>query len=113
MVNRRSINKLEKEGGVCILYTHLGYFYKNGEIDKEFKKTIEYLGQKESALFLTVGETMKLLRKNKLQKNINDYIPFWAKKRLEFLSLKTRIKYRYFVKKDDYHFKKSSNYING
>ena len=112
MVNKRTINKLEKEGGVCILYTHLGYFYKNGEIDKEFKKTIEYLGQKESALFLTVGETMKLLQKNKLEKKINDYIPFWSKKRLEFLSLKTRIKYRYFVKKDDYHFKKSSTYIN-
>tara|TARA_B110001450_G_C17668082_1_gene500694 strand:+ start:16986 stop:17969 length:984 start_codon:yes stop_codon:yes gene_type:complete len=110
MVNKKSIDKLEEEGGICILYTHLGYFYKNGEVDKGFKSIVEYLGSKENGLYIPVGEVMKLLKKNKMSEKKDSYIPYWQKKKLEFLSLKTRIKYRFFIKKDDYHFKKSKIY---
>lgn len=110
IVNKKSIDKLEKEEGVCILYTHLGYFYKDGKVDEGFKKAIEYLGSKESGLFLPVGEVMEILKKQKEQDNKDDYIPYWFKKKMDFLSLKTRIKYRFFIKKDDYHFKKSKIY---
>lgn len=111
IVNKKSIDRLEREGGVCILYTHLGYYYKKGEIDKGFKKTIEYLGNKKTGLYLPVGEVLDLLLERKIENNIPEYLPFWFKKRIELQSLITRIKYRYIVKKDDYHFKLSDDYI--
>lgn len=110
IVNKKSIDRLEKEGGVCILYTHLGYFYKDGKVDEGFKKAIEYLGSKENGLYVPVGKVMEILKEQKKQDNKGDYIPYWFKKKMEFLSLKTRIKYRFIVKKDDYHFKKSKIY---
>jgi len=112
MVNKQSIDRLERDGGVCILYTHLGYYYKKGEIDKGFKKTIEYLGRKKTGLYLPVGEVLNLLLEKKIENNIPEYIPFWFKKRIELHSLLTRIKYRYLIKKDDYHFKLSKDYID-
>jgi len=112
MVNKESIDRLEKEGGVCILYTHLGYYYKKGKVDEGFKKAIEYLGAKKTGYFMPVGEVMDFLLKNKIENNIPEYIPFWFKKRIELHSLLTRIKYRYLIKKDDYHFKLSKDYID-
>ena len=38
------------------------------------------------------------------------YLPFWFKKYIELHSLKTRIKYRYLIKQDDFHFKQSKIY---
>lgn len=110
MVNKKSIDKLEKEGGVCILYTHLGYFFKNGKIDEHFKETIEYLGSKKSGLYAPVTEVMGILAKNKKLTQKKECIPFLFKKRLELHSLVTRIKYRFFIKIDDFHFKKSELY---
>jgi hypothetical protein len=110
LINKKSIDRLKNEGGVCILYTHLGYFYKNGKIDKKFKETIELLGKDKEGLYITVSETLNLLKKYKKQNLIDDYIPFYHKKFLEFKSLITRIKYRFFVKIDDFHFKKTNKY---
>lgn len=112
MVNKKSIDKLEKEGGVCILYTHLGYYYKKGKVDEGFKKTIEYLGNKKSGYYVPVGDVLDFLLENKNKNSIKEYIPFWFKKRIELHSLITRIKYRYFIKKDDHHFKSSRDYID-
>ncbi len=110
MVNKKSIDRLEKEGGVCILYTHLGYYFKKGKVDPHFKQAIEYLGQKKNACFMPVTEVLNLLQENKIKNNIPEYMPFWFKKRIELHSLITRIKYRYIIKKDDYHFKQSYDY---
>lgn len=110
LINKESIDRLKKEGGVCILYTHLGYFYKNGAIDKKFKETIELLGKDKEGLYVTVTETLDLLKKYKKQNSINDYIPLYYKKFLELKSIITRIKYRFFVKIDDFHFKKTNEY---
>lgn len=106
LINKQSIDRLDKENGVCVLYTHLGYYFKNGKIDSHFKQTIEYLGKKRNVLFLTVSETLDLL----LKKTKGQHIPFWFKKYIELHSLKTRIKYRYLIKQDDFHFKQSKIY---
>jgi len=110
VVSKNSIDQLEKEGGVCILYTHLGYYFKNGEIDDHFKEMIEYLGAKESGLYVPITEVMEILTKNKRVTHKGEYIPFFFKKKLELHSLVTRIKYRFFTKMDDFHFKKSELY---
>ena len=38
IVTKESIDRLEKEGGICILYTHLGYYHKNGKVDEGFQR---------------------------------------------------------------------------
>ena len=110
MVTKKSIDKLEREGGVCILYTHLGYYYKNGKVDQGFKEMISYIGKKETGLFLPVSDVLDILNEQKEKIKIKKYLPLVKKFQLEFNSLKTRIKYRYVKKIDDYHFKKSNLY---
>ena len=110
IVTKKSIDRLENEGGVCILYTHLGYFNKNNVINEGFRNMISYIGQKKTGLFIPVSETLDILSDNKVLYNIPDYLPPLFKFKLEYKSLMTRIKYRYFNKIDDYHFKKSDIY---
>lgn len=112
IVNENSIDRLEHEGGVCILYTHLGYYHKRGKVDKGFRKSIEYIGKKNTGLFIPVSEALEILKKQKQNKGISDYLPIYKKKILEYHTLKTRINYRYFKKLDDFHFKNSKLYKN-
>jgi hypothetical protein len=107
IVNQKSIDRLEREGGICILYTHLGYYTQFGHIDKGFKEMIEYIGKKDG-WFAPVGKVLDfLLEQNKGE---SEYLSFFLQKRIELHSLITRIKYRYFNKIDDFHFKKSEEY---
>ena len=110
IVTKKSIDKLEREGGVCILYTHLGYYYKNGQVDQGFKEMISYIGKKKTGLFLPVSEVLDILNEQKKKNKIKEYLPSFKKFLLEFNSLKTRIKYRYIKRIDDHHFKKSNLY---
>lgn len=112
IVTKDSVDRLEKEGGICILYTHLGYYFKNGAVDEGFKKMIEYIGKKDTGLFLPVTDVLNLLLDQKKINQTPEYLPFIKKNILEFLSLVTRIKYRYFVKIDDFHFKQTKTYNN-
>jgi len=109
-VNKKSIDRLEAEGGICILYTHLGYYMKDGVIDPHFKMMIEYLGKKSNGWYAPVSDILDFLIEYKKQNNKREYLPLIFKKWLEFRSLWTRIKYRYLIKKDDYHFKQSGDY---
>ena len=71
---------------------------------------IEYIGKKESGLFIPVSNVLDMLLEEKIKKKTSEYLPFFKKIILEFNSLKTRIKYRFLRKIDDYHFKKSDQY---
>jgi hypothetical protein len=45
LVNKDSLDRLCREGGWCVLSTHLGKgFCRRGTVNAEFKETIEYLG---------------------------------------------------------------------
>ena len=68
IVNKKSIDKLESEGGVCILYTHLGYYYKNGKVDEGFKKMISYIGKKIVVFFFPVSDVLDIIQQQKKQK---------------------------------------------
>ena len=46
LINKKNIDKLEKEKGISIVFTHLGYFSPGGKLDKGFIRSIEYLGKK-------------------------------------------------------------------
>ena len=71
---------------------------------------VSYIGKKNSGLFIPVSEVLEILNKNKIHNRIPTYIPKLKKFKIEFLSLFTRMKYRYINKIDDYHFKKSETY---
>lgn len=49
IVTKKHINKLEKQNGCCILYTHFAYGFVNekGELNDYFKNIIDYLSQKD------------------------------------------------------------------
>lgn len=110
VVTKESIDRLEKENGLCILYTHFGYYMQRGIIDPGFIKMIEYIGNKKGGWFAPVGTILDFLLERKKRLNIPNQIPLLMKKKLEFQSLITRLKYRFFLKIDDHHFKQSDEY---
>ncbi len=48
VLTKENIDKLEKEHGLCILYTHFAYDFvdENGNLSEDFKKAIDYLAAK-------------------------------------------------------------------
>ena len=89
LVTPVSIDKLEAEQGVCILYTHFASgFCVNGKINNQFKSTLQYLAKK-NALFIPVSPLLDLLRNNRGPDK--DYISKIQKLKLDFRFFKTRI----------------------
>lgn len=104
MINESSIDKLKRQRGAAIVYTHFGYYHlEHGELDTGFKTSIEYLG-KQRGWYVTLSEFLDyqllFLEENELV--LTDLQEFY----LDLVTLYTRIKYRYFNRLDDYHFKR-------
>jgi hypothetical protein len=107
LVTQRAIKKLESENGVCIIFTHLGYFMQDGEIDKGFKERINWLSENKNGIYIPVSELLLNIAKKRQQEGNNPYpvIPNHKKFLMEFRHLLTRFKYRKLIKLDDYEFK--------
>ena len=108
LVTEKAIKKLEKENGVCILFTHLGYFMKDGQIDPGFVKRINWLATNPNGKYLPVSQVLETIAAARLNKGMKEYpiLPNIVKLRMEFQHLLTRYKYRKLLKLDDYSFKK-------
>ena len=107
LVTKDSIDRLERERGICILYTHFGHFSNKGELDKDFVETINYLGKKSNCWFIPVSELLDYILNDRKINGRSDYLPLLYNLYLQIHHLKTRFKYRYFKKIDDRHYKKS------
>lgn len=48
LLTKENIDRLEKEKGLCIVYTHFAYDFvdENGNLDEKFKETIDYIASK-------------------------------------------------------------------
>ena len=59
LLTKENIDKLEREKGCCILYTHFAYDFvdENGNLDEGFKAAIDYLASK-NAWFATASEIL-------------------------------------------------------
>lgn len=58
-------DRLEKEGGACIMYTHFGHAYvKDGKLIPEFRRTMERLAGK-NGWFVPVSEILDFLARSK------------------------------------------------
>lgn len=70
LITKKNIDKLIKEKGLCIVYTHFacGFLEHNGEINKTFKKSIDYLSS-QNGWFAPTTEILDYIlncrRKNK------------------------------------------------
>ena len=49
LLTKKNIDKLERENGCCILYTHFAYGFldENGKLDEEVKDVLDYLSKKD------------------------------------------------------------------
>ena len=71
LLTKKNIDKLEKEGGCCILYTHFAYGFlnKEGDVDKEVLDIIKYLSTKQ-AWFAPASEILDYVYKDNLESGI-------------------------------------------
>ncbi|MBL0686546.1 MAG: hypothetical protein JJV94_01795 [Sulfurospirillum sp.] len=82
MVSPNNIDKLIDENGISIIYTHFASgFVKDGQLDKEFKKNIEYLSSK-NGLFIPISKLLDFLLEKKYYKNLT--ISNFEKFKLDF-----------------------------
>jgi len=68
---RKNIDKLEKENGVCIVYTHFANgFIKNNEVNQETKRLLVYLSEK-NGWFVPISTLLDFLKNQRKEKNIS------------------------------------------
>lgn len=72
LLRKENIDKLEAEGGACIVYTHFaaGFVNENGELDKKFVEEIEYLSSKDG-WFVPAGTLLDYLLSQKSNKFVS------------------------------------------
>ncbi len=81
LLTRERMDKLERDGGVCIISTHLGKgFATEGKIDQETGEILRYLSRK-SGWFVPVSEILDYLRKRQTGKELSGF----ARLKLEYL----------------------------
>ena len=83
LLREENLDRLEREGGVAIVYTHFGKsFYRDGELDPTFRERIEDVAARDG-WFVPAGEILDFLRAQR-----GDEPPGWRERlRLETLWL--------------------------
>ena len=80
LITRENVDRLEREGGVCFVYTHLASgFFRDGRLDPTFKERMEYLASRDG-WFAPASEVLDYIRKNR---NERDEIGFRDKVYIE------------------------------
>jgi len=107
IVNEKSIERLDKENGACILFTHLGYFMQNGKVDIGFIESLDILSDNENGIYMPVSDVLDAIAEKRVKQGTVKYpvIGSYAKFKMELTHLLTRVKYRKILKLDDYAFK--------
>jgi hypothetical protein len=71
-INEAAQDRLEEEGGACIMYSHLASgFYKDGAIDPQFKRLMQRLSRKQG-WFVPVSTLLEFLLKEKGSHEISE-----------------------------------------
>lgn len=66
ILSKKNIDKLVKEKGCCILYTHFAYDFvdEQGNLDEDFKATIDYLAR-QNGWFVPAGTLLDYMLQDK------------------------------------------------
>lgn len=76
VLSKSNIDRLENEGGCCIIYTHFGNkFVDNGAVNQEFADKMRELVSK-NGWFATASEVLDFLETIKKSKNISSFTRF-------------------------------------
>lgn len=95
LLSNKNIDKLEKENGCAIVYTHFAYGFvdEKGELDENFKRCIEYLASKDG-WFVPLSEILDHINKNRKEDvYLNNIQSLW----LDIKWFKERIKRKIFL----------------
>jgi hypothetical protein len=74
LITKGNIDKLIKENGLCIIYTHFafGFLEQNGEINRIFKENMDYLS-KQNGWFVPATDILDYLLKIKGENFVNTF----------------------------------------
>lgn len=63
LLTKENVDKLEREKGLCIVYTHFAYDFvdEDGNLNEDFKKAIDYVASK-NGWFVPAGEILDYVR---------------------------------------------------
>ena len=88
LISKSNINKLKRQGGLCIVYTHFasGFIDSNGKLNERFKDNIEYLSI-QNGWFVPASEILEYL----LSQKKKDYVSSFYINVLDFKWLSNRI----------------------
>jgi hypothetical protein len=68
LISKKNVNQLEKESGLCIVYTHFASgFFKDGILNKDFELNIRYLAER-NGWFVPANEILDYLRSKNTHK---------------------------------------------
>ncbi len=106
IVKKKAVQQLEKENGICIIYTHLANFIRDGVIEPGFVERIKWLADNPNGKYIPVSHVLDEIALHRKEKGKESYpkISTLAKFRMEIYHLLTRLKYRKLIKLDDYAF---------
>ena len=90
LVTPENILKLEKEGGLCIVYTHFasGFVNKEGQLNQRFKENMKFLSTR-NGWFAPAGEILDYMLEQR--KEINPYASSFYRAKLDMLWVRDRI----------------------
>lgn len=89
LLSRKNVDKLEKEHGCAIIYTHFGYGFvdENGNLRKDVREAIDYIADKDG-WFAPASEILDFLLQNKKG---SEYISDFASLKLDILWILERV----------------------
>ena len=70
-VSERNQERLESEGGLCIMYTHFGHGYYSGAVDKRFVALMQRLSRRPG-WFVPVGQILDYMRQQQGELVLDD-----------------------------------------
>ena len=74
LLSKKNVDKLVRQRGCCILYTHFAYEFvdEKGNLDQSFKEAIDYLSA-QNGWFVPAGELLDFVLKDKEYKTSKAY----------------------------------------
>jgi len=91
LTNPRNIDKLEQEGGVCIIYTHFASgFVEQEQLNEKFAAQMKALASREKGWFVPVGQLLEYLQTHK-EETIDRPVTWGYRFRTELRWLRDRI----------------------
>ena len=103
-ITEKNLDRLIKQRGCSIIYTHFGYFSQRGAVEAKVLDSIKYISDRSSDIWIApVSDILDHMLSQKSPEKITK-LERW---KLEVLNLVARISNRYLYRLDDFHYKRN------